>query len=129
MGFTLLVGPFVMLGTFLVATKDGIGKLEWRDDYSCLAYSAAGAYISFAIWGAIFDSYLTNACSKGRRLVLDVAKENDAVVIGHEYPSFPKIIVACFVAYMTGFIILLWAFASVAILVWKLLTQSPAEGC
>lgn len=65
-GFTVLIGPFIVMGSVLIATK---GKLVLPASNTAF-YSAAGLaaflYCLFGVWGALHENHLCFLCDQWR---------------------------------------------------------------
>lgn len=67
MGFTVLIGPFIVLGSFLIATDGSIPSRD-IDVWDWLAgILAALAYVGFAFHGAAIDQRTLDQCNEWRR--------------------------------------------------------------
>ena len=119
MGFTLLVGPFVMLGTLLVATKGELPAVRW--DRTCTIAAVLGtiAYLCVPVWGAIFDSHVINTCNRWRRVLVRVSEGTDRPLADYLRADESGVKKGCALGYSTSFFLILLASACVTTLAWK----------
>src|ERR1039458_4777190 len=70
---TILIGPFVVFGSFLVATKGiqvplHLGKLQLT-----VGVLASAAYLALGWYGALLDRQVTNQCDRWRCSILKIS--------------------------------------------------------
>jgi hypothetical protein len=72
--FTILVGPFVVFGSFLLATKDAAISPHFGEKQLKVALIAAGAYLALGLFGAVLDKQVTDQCDRWRNTILKLSK-------------------------------------------------------
>jgi hypothetical protein len=117
--FTILVGPFVVFGSFLLATKGAqIPPQLWK--LQLVAGSiASAAYLALGWYGSLLDRQLTDQCDRWRRAILKVSNNQSLVESDLLFPH------RNFIAYMIAWVLILIAFVSIA---WLLLLMLPSGG-
>ncbi len=78
--FTVLIGPFVILGTFLIATEGRLKSIEsFRLSFWLAAAGASGAYILLGVYGGLLDRRVMRQCDTWRRLLVKLSGNKDEV--------------------------------------------------
>ena len=115
MAFTILIGPFVFLGSVLFATRGtfAIGSIGAGPIAAIVI--ACLCYVSLAAYGAMLDNQVTRQCNIWRRQIDLVRKGNQEKIadIGFEYKPFT--------AYLIGLGLVLFGFLSIVYLLITLL--------
>jgi hypothetical protein len=112
MAFAVLVGPFAVLGSALIATKGELctptGILPW------VAISVAGlCYLGLGFYGARLDEHVTQQCNAWQGALLSVVNEESTVKLQIQFQHSQN------TAYLAGFVLLLGALAGTAVFVLK----------
>ncbi|HUN86626.1 MAG TPA: hypothetical protein VMU48_19760 [Terracidiphilus sp.] len=120
---TILVGPFVVFGSFLVAIKGAQISPHFGEHQRIYAALAIGFYLAMGLYGALLDGQVTKQCDEWRGTIVKLAKnhsvgDND---LKFKYKHYP------YIAYMIGWICILGAFISIALLLASLLP--PVANC
>jgi hypothetical protein len=112
---TILIGPFVVFGSFLLATKGGQISPQVGNPQLIAGGVASAAYLALGWYGARLDRQVTDQCDKWRRAILKVSNNQslveDDLLFKHR----------SFIAYMTGWVLILIAFISFASLLFSML--------
>jgi len=106
--FTILVGPFVVLGSFLVATKGAPITAPFRKTQLALAVVGATAYLALGLYGSKLDGHVTEQCDRWRCAIFKLSKGEP---LTKEDFVFEHHLVG---GYMWGFALVLIAFVSIA---------------
>jgi hypothetical protein len=110
MAFGVLIGPFALFGSALVATK---GKFITPS--GCLPWSALAvavlSYLGLGYYGATLDEHATLQCDVWRRALLSVATGEPIANIHLEFHHAQRH------AYLVGFSLLLGALGGIAIFI------------
>lgn len=65
--FTILVGPFILLGSFLIATKGSVASITFSDKWSILGIILGFLiYLGLGAYGYLLDRNVTEQCDKWR---------------------------------------------------------------
>jgi hypothetical protein len=104
MAFSVLIGPFLILGSFAVAAaKVSVplpkGNLPWS-----WVLDALCCYLLLGFFGAKLDQFLTKQCDYLRRTLLSVAKDEPLGNIRFEFPE-KELGWNHLMAYLPGFVI------------------------
>ena len=124
MAFSVLVGPFLVLGSFIVAAAKI--QLTWPKEPCTWVwlYLAVVCYVGLGIYGAKLDKFLTVQCDFFRGELLSVARGKHLGRISLEFPE--KIGSNFLKAYLPGFLIVVATFA-LLITFFLLLPHSPPQ--
>lgn len=121
MAFSILIGPFVVMGSFLIATnKGGIAINELAKCSNVIAgVIACLCYLGLGYYGAQIDKHVITQCNKWRRLVYKLQedysiKEDDLIFVHNNLT----------LAYIVGLSLVLGAFISTSFIFFSLLTKS-----
>lgn len=76
MGFTVLIGPFFVLGSVLIATKSTPTTMHWPTECSAWApfIGAILCFLGLGVYGAYLDKHGTEQCDVWRAKLVSVAK-------------------------------------------------------
>ena len=120
MAFTVLIGPFVLLGSFLIATKGIVAANSFGTDTALAIVIACLCYLLLGVYGAMLDKHVTRQCNIWRRQIDSLRKDRPEKIgdIGFEHKPIR--------AYLTGMVLLLLSFVSIVYLL-KTLLVSKAE--
>jgi hypothetical protein len=118
LAFTVLAGPFVILGYVLVTIKPTPTTNYWRWHWQqTLACTFVGVlYLLLGYYGSKIDQHGTDQCNKWRRAIL---KASDGKALNE---SDLLIADPLFAPYMVGFVTVLLVFLSIG---WLLLSLFP----
>ncbi len=121
MAFNVLLGPFLVLGSFVVAaTKTNIswpkGASAWV--WLCLALLC---YFGLGVYGYFLDRYLTGQCDFVRNTLLSIVKDRPLAEISLDFPKELKWNHG--LAYLPGFAIVLLAFAGLTVFFLQILAH------
>ena len=120
--FTILIGPFVVFGSFLLATKGAQAPSQLWKLQLAAAVVASTAYLAMGWYGSRLDRHVTEQCDRWRRAILKVSNNErlgeDDLLFQHRN----------FIAYMTGIVLMLIAFASIALILFLMLPQGSVGG-
>ncbi len=107
MAFAILIGPFVLLGSFLIATKGTIPKNHIGVDAIVAIVTACICYLTLGIYGARLDRHVTRQCDIWHRQIDSLRKEEEDYTedIGFEHHKTYR-------AYLSGLGLVLLAFLS-----------------
>jgi hypothetical protein len=120
--FTVLTGPFIVVGSVLVALR---GPLVFTESHTKLIrWGIAGAFASYlglAAYGALLDNHHTQLCNKWRRGIASLLQGKD--------PDEDTLKVKNHVwwGYMGGFALMIAAFVSLVILIMQLVPTPHGE--
>lgn len=67
LAFSILIGPFVLLGSFLLATKGSIPNVKMSPSGFIAMIVGALAYLGLGYCGARLDHHVTEQCNKWRQ--------------------------------------------------------------
>jgi hypothetical protein len=127
MAFTVLLGPFLVLGSFVVAASKP--RLVWPGGaWPWVGLVAAVCcYVGLGIYGYKLDRHLSKQCDFWRTVLMSVIQYEPLEEIRLEFPR--KIRNQYAIAYLPGFCLVLGCFAGLAILVLSVLAQDnqPAK--
>jgi hypothetical protein len=74
MAFTILIGPFLVLGSFLALAKDKPSlQLKFNGSWAAIV-AACVAYLLLGAYGAAIDTYATRECNDWRRLIVYLSR-------------------------------------------------------
>lgn len=73
MAFAVLVGPFLLLGSFVVATK-GVGVISVTKPVIVATSIACLCYVGLGIYGGMLDSYITGQCDLWRQQIVRLSR-------------------------------------------------------
>ncbi len=71
--FTVLLGPFIVMGSVLFATRGAFVPPESFPEFIKAAYWAGSLFCLFGFWGGFYDNYMCHLCRKYRNEI----KEED----------------------------------------------------
>ncbi len=74
MGFTVLVGPFIVMGSVLIATKGEVAKPTVDLLFFASAIVAVASYVGMAEWGARFDKNMSKKCDAWRLAIMELSR-------------------------------------------------------
>jgi hypothetical protein len=106
MGFTVLIGPFLVLGSVLIATKSAPTIMVWPTERPPWAsfISAVLCFIGCGVYGAFLDKHGTKQCDFWRAILVSVAKGESISEVHLDFKHHH------FWAYVPGFVLSLGAF-------------------
>jgi len=67
--FTILIGPFVLLGSFLIATDGKIPANRLGSDSIVAIVVACACYLALGVYGAMLDKHVTSQCNTWRQQI------------------------------------------------------------
>ena len=116
--FTILIGPFVLLGSFLIATKGTVPASRLGVDAIVAIVIACLCYLALGVYGAMLDKHVTGQCNIWRRQIDSLRKDSPEEIdeIGFEHKQFR--------AYLTGLGLVLLAFLSIVYFLKTLLVSN-----
>ena len=112
--FTIWVGPYVVLGSVIVATKGGFTLDVHSPLFALGLLIAVGCYLALGYLAGRIEKFSLERSNQWRRCIIQVAETgrvDPALYLDHELPS------AIIRAYLTIFTILLFCFFGVAVIV------------
>lgn len=116
MGFTVLVGPFIVMGSVLLATKGKVTAPTLDVWFVGSAILAVVSYLGLAWYGAKLDKLMSKKCNEWRAAILDLCKDiepaNDKIMFPQE---------RTLAAYWLAFALVLIAFLSIAYCLFRVL--------
>ncbi len=117
--FNMLIGPFVLLGTFLIATKGIVPASRLDVDAIVAIVIACLCYLALGVYGAMLDRHVTGQCNIWRRQIDSLRKDSPEEIddIGFEHQKPIR-------AYLTGLGLVLLAFLSIVYLLKALLVSN-----
>jgi hypothetical protein len=120
MGLTFVVGPFVVFGSFLLATKSAQTLPQFSKAQLPAAIVAASSYILLGLYAAMLDAQVTDQCDRWRRAIIKLsnnepAVERDVLFRHHTY-----------IAYIIGWVLTFSAFVSIVWLLSSMLSQAAS---
>ncbi|MDE3018288.1 MAG: hypothetical protein KGI53_04670 [Nitrospirota bacterium] len=123
LAFAVLIGPFIILSTFVVATKDSL-HLGVIDCSVTLALIITGfCYILIGLLSALLDSHVTDQCNKWRHEIIRLANggdpEENSFLFKHELLPF----------YAAYFFLVLIAFSALCYIYWHLTSYASVITC
>src|SRR5579864_9020945 len=109
MGFTVLLGPFLVLGSVVFATKSiafawPSGRLPWA--FLALAVLC---YLGLGLYGSRLDEHGTDQCNAWRKTILSVVNNEPLTNIKLDFPHRQKS------AYLAGFTLALGALVGMTV--------------
>jgi hypothetical protein len=117
MGLTFIVGPFVVFGSFLLATKGvQLQPFFWEGHLTSI-FVASGSYLALGLYAAMLDKQVTDQCDRWRRTIFKLSKNQD---VGEGDVLFRH---RTFFAYMIGWLLTFIAFTSIVWLLFSILPQ------
>lgn len=123
LAFTVLIGPFVVMGSFLVATDGRVNSdaIEAIDARAVLAaLGACVTYFGLGYYGARIDIHIMDQCNKWRRSLVDLANGAPITEVKIEFPHRGVR------GYLLVFLLVLVAFFCIGYLMWGMLPlESP----
>ena len=121
LSFTILIGPFVLLGSFLVATTEPLPNTGLSLLGIIAAIIAALSYIGLGCLGAVLDHHITRQCNDWRRQIDTISRGGSLDL--DEFQFLPQTQVF---AYPAFFLLALIAFVSMSVCLGDLLLRTPA---
>ena len=120
--FTMFVGPFILLGAFLIATKDVIDKIEMNLMAIVALVFLGGFWMILGFLAGKFEEHIWNQCNKWRRLIVQLQTKIELPVMEHDvvYEHEVKH------AYLLSHAILLLAFAATVVALFTLTRHASA---
>lgn len=109
--FTVLVGPFVILGYLLVTSKP-TGASHWDHLQTWLCVAVGVLYLALGFCGSRLDQHGTDQCNKWRRAILKISEGNDVdekdILISDPllWPYMATFSVILLVAFFAGWLLL-----------------------
>lgn len=118
LAFTILIGPFVLLGSFLIAANGIVPASRLGVDAIVAIVIACVCYLVLGVYGAMLDNHVTRQCNTWRRQIDSLRKDSPEEIgdIGFEHKPFR--------AYLAGLGLVLLAFLSIAYLLKTLLVSN-----
>ena len=109
--FTVLIGPFVLLGSFIVATHGSSSKSDFHYHNVFPLLVSFFCYVALGVYAGWLDKHSNEQCDRWRRLIVRIAQggtiqETDFVFRHHSR-----------LAYVAGFILVLFSFLPIAYIV------------
>ena len=117
---TVLVGPFVVFGSFLLATKGAQLSSQLSKLQLIAGGVAAAAYIALGGYGAFLDGQITDQCDRWRHAMLKISNNQNVVEADLLFPH------RTLIGYMIGWFLVRIAFTSIAGLLFLMLPALPA---
>lgn len=117
--FTILIGPFLVMGSFLIATK-GVIEVNELNRISIVVAGAIAClcYLGLGWYGSLLDKHVTTKCNDWRRLIYKLQKgspiEEKDLVFEHKKQTL---------AYLTGLVLVLGAFIATTLVFFSLLAK------
>jgi lipopolysaccharide export LptBFGC system permease protein LptF len=107
--FAVLVGPFVLLGSFLIGTKGAVSTKPISSSTVLSIVVACVAYLALGVYGGYIDARTTNQCNIWRRQIIRLTSgstvEPEGLVIQYRF----------YATYVFGMSVMLVAFLAVAV--------------
>jgi hypothetical protein len=72
--FTVLIGPFVLLGSFIVANHGSSTKSDFNNHTVVALIVAFSCYVGLGIYGGCLDKHANEQCDKWRRLIIRISQ-------------------------------------------------------
>lgn len=118
MAFTILIGPFVLLGSFLFATSGTVKPDRIGADTIMAIVIACLCYLSLGVYGGILDKHVTRQCNIWRRQIDSLRKDKTENIgdIGVEHKPIK--------GYLAGLSLVLLAFLSIVYLLKTLMVSN-----
>lgn len=121
--FTVLIGPFVILGSFMAFGKyTPIGTASQGTVSIIILASACACYIALGYYGARLDKHATTQCNKWRRLIRRLSRSNDVTDEELVFEHSPV------TAYMIGIILVLGGLLCIMYLLLQMHSMAQAQG-
>lgn len=117
-GFSVLLGPFIVMGSVLIATEGRLVRptLDWY--FGTAVCAAAMAYFGLGVYGAMLDKQMTRQCDRWRKAIIAISQDTepslDLMLFRHHNQA----------AYFIGFMLHLIAFLSLAYCISQLLPNT-----
>jgi len=119
--FTVLTGPFIIIGSLLVAYKGPL-TLTTSHRTTVAVWSALLAYFGLGLYGAMFDFHSTNQCNKWRKAIASLLEGKDVAESDLHFEHYAR------TAYLTGFFLVMVAFLALVFLIMQIVpSQTPHE--
>jgi hypothetical protein len=135
-GFTVLTGPFIVVGSVLVAFKGPVDFKDWHNPI--LWWSLGGAFVSYMIaslYFAMIDHHTTRQCNQWRDTIVDLLQgkklkermlkaglfRKERTVSSLHFEHYAQF------AYPLGFLIICLAFISVTSIIMQLRPVPSAQ--
>lgn len=84
--FAVLVGPFVLLGSFVVATR-GAGVITLTRPVIIATGIGSLCYVALGVYGGLLDSHITRQCDLWRQQIVKISRGEEiheaAVAFAH----------------------------------------------
>ncbi len=109
--FTVLIGPFVLLGSFFVANHGSSAKDHFDGHVVAAIIVSFSCYVGLGIYGGFLDKHANEQCDRWRRLIIRISQGE---AIQETDFAFPHWAVR---AYVAGFLLVLGAFLPIAYII------------
>ncbi|GEM_PF-2613934 len=94
--FTLYVGPFVLMGSYLIATRDSSFCIVW-DTFTIFWSIFLGIiWLLLGLTGSILEEHIWDKCNEWRRLIFQL-QSNNPVVLTQEDLIFEHHLRRCYI--------------------------------
>jgi hypothetical protein len=108
--FSVLVGPFLILGSFAVANHERTFEINFDWKCAVAALIACACYIGLGFYGAELDGHVTEQCDKWRKAIAKAAGGSQITECDLIFEHCPRS------AYIYGIFLTLIAFAAITYL-------------
>lgn len=108
MAFTILIGPFILLGSFLIATQANDPVISIETDETWAIVIACVCYMGLGVYGAVLDMIVTRQCDIWRNQIESLHTESTK---GNEDIGYQYMLMW---SYVCGMALALMSFLSIA---------------
>lgn len=114
--FTVLIGPLVLLGSFLIATKGEIPAVSLGlYDYGAIVVACL-CYLILGVYGATLDKHVIQQCNTWRTQIESLRQDSSSKIGDISFEHKNQV-----TAYLTGLVLVLVAFLAIVYLLKTLL--------